>query len=164
MKWYYILGMISYGIFLFQFLLSVIGADTDLDVDLDGDADLDASSLFSFKGLIHFLMGFSGWLMLVGKISYFTVCTAVVVGVVFMILLFYLYKLCMRFHSEPTEKSGVNLIGYTVKVITVFKDGTCLCAPANLPYQEIQCYSSSPVKAGDLRTISSYKNGKYNIS
>ena len=65
MEWYYILGIISYGIFIVQFILSNLGfGDTDIDIDLDGDIDFDVSDLLSFKGLIHFLMGFSGWLSL----------------------------------------------------------------------------------------------------
>ena len=34
--------------------------DTDIDVNADGNADIDMSSVLSFKGLIHFCMGF-GW-------------------------------------------------------------------------------------------------------
>ena len=38
MEWYYILGAISYGIFILQFLISLFGpTDTDLDVDFDGN-------------------------------------------------------------------------------------------------------------------------------
>ena len=65
MEWYYVLGIISYGIFIVQFILSNLGfGDTDIDIDLDGNVDFDVSDLLSFKGLIHFLMGFSGWLSL----------------------------------------------------------------------------------------------------
>ena len=59
LEWYYILGMVSYGIFLIQFILSFILGDFNIDVDFDGDSDFDSSSVLSFKVLIHFLMGFS---------------------------------------------------------------------------------------------------------
>lgn len=39
-----------------------LGGDTDLDVDLDGELDMDVSDIVSFKGLVHFVMGASGWL------------------------------------------------------------------------------------------------------
>lgn len=155
--------MISYGIFIVQFIISLFGGDTDIDIDFDGNSDFDIGSLFSFKGLIHFTMGFSGWLMLAKEVNWFTICIAIVVGIAFMVILYYLYRLCMRFHSEPTERIGVGLVGRTVTIITVLENGWCLCAPVNLPYQELRCYSSSPIKAGELRTISSYKNGTYNI-
>ena len=79
MEWYYVLGIISYSIFIVQFILSNLGfGDTDIDIDLDGDADFDVSDLLSFKGLIHFLMGFSGWLMLSGTVNVFTIVIAVI--------------------------------------------------------------------------------------
>lgn len=163
MEWYYILGIISYGIFIVQFLLSNFGGDTELDVDFDGEGDFDTSSLLSFKGLIHFAMGFSGWLMVTKEVNAYTICIAIVIGILFMVLLYYLYKLCMQFHSEPTEKNGVELIGHMAVVTLAFNDGDCICSPLGLPYREIRCFSSTPVKAGDIRIIDSYKNGIYNI-
>lgn len=164
MEWYYILGIISYGIFIIQFVLSNFGGDTELDVDFDGEGDFDTSSLLSFKGLIHFAMGFSGWLMLTGKVTTFTICMGIVIGFIFMLLLYYLYKLCMKFHSEPTERNGMELVGYGVYVILILPDGACLCAPLGLPYRELRCSSKTPVKIGDIRIIDSYKDGVYSIS
>lgn len=36
--------------------------DIDIDVNVDGNVDIDMSSVFFFKGLIYFCMGF-GWFM-----------------------------------------------------------------------------------------------------
>lgn len=165
MEWYYILGIISYGIFIIQFLLSsFFGGDTEIDVDFDGEGDFDTSSLLSFKGLVHFAMGFSGWLMLTGKVTVLTVCTGVLIGVIFMMLLYYLYKLCMHFHSEPTEKDGMELIGHPVTVIFVWPERNyCVGVPVGLPYREIQCFSSTPLNIGDRKTITSYTNSIYQI-
>lgn len=58
---YYILGGIAYGIFILQFIISWVAGEFDVDVDFDGDADFDVSDVVSFKGFIHFLMGFGGW-------------------------------------------------------------------------------------------------------
>lgn len=163
MEWYYILGIISYGIFILQFILSNFGGDAELDIDFDGEWDIDTSSLLSFKGLIHFAMGFSGWLMLTGKVTTFTVCIGIAIGVLFVIALYYLYKLCMKLNSEPTEKNGPELVGYKVVVTLAFTDGQCICAPLDLPYREIPCFSDTPTKNGDIRTIGSYKRGIYNL-
>lgn len=163
MEWYYILGVISYGIFIVQFIFSLFGGDTDLDVDFDGESDFNASSLLSFKGLIHFAMGFSGWLMLTEEVTPVTVCIGIITGLLFMILLYYLYKLCMKFHSEPTERRGVGLVGYNVIVSLVLHDGTCMCNPVGLPYQEIRCLPLTSTKVGDVKNISSYENGIYKI-
>ena len=163
MEWYYTLGIISYGIFIIQFLLSLFGGDTDLDVDFDGESDFDASSLLSFKGLVHFAMGFSGWLMLVGEVSLITICIGIIAGLIFMVILYYLYKLCMRFHSEPTEKRGVELVGHNVVVSLILHDGICICSPVGFPYQELRCIPLTPTKVGDVKNISSYENGIYKI-
>lgn len=164
MEWYYILGIISYGIFIVQFLLSNFGGDIELDVDFDGNTDFDVSSLLSFKGLIHFAMGFSSWLMITGEVTIISLIIAACLGIIFMIILFYLYKLCLKLHSEPTNKEGIELVGRTVTVIYVFSEDNCICTVNNLPYKEIKCSSSTPVKAGDIKIISSYENGTYYLN
>ena len=57
---YFFAALVSTGIFLLQFILSIFfgSMDTDIDVNADGNADIDMSSVLSFKGLIHFCMGF----------------------------------------------------------------------------------------------------------
>lgn len=165
MEWYYILGIISYGIFIIQFILSNLGGDIDLDVDFDGESDFDVGSLLSFKGLVHFAMGFSGWLMIVGKVTTFTICIGIIAGILLMVILYYLYKLCMRLHLEPTEKSGVELVGYKVTVVYAYVNSVkCLCTPIGFPYRELLCVSDTPVKIGDQRIISSYEHGIYKLT
>ena len=82
MEWYYILGIISYGIFIVQFLLSNLfgWGDLDLDIDFDGEPDFGLGDVLSFKGLVHFAMGFSGWLMLAGKVTLTTLAIASVIA------------------------------------------------------------------------------------
>ena len=55
---YFFAALVSTGIFLLQFILSIFfgSMDTDIDVNADGNADIDMSSVLSFKGLIHFCM------------------------------------------------------------------------------------------------------------
>ena len=62
---YYGLAIVSYGIFIIRFILSWIGGD----FEIDADADLDISDVASFKGLTHFIMGFSGWMSIKSLIS-----------------------------------------------------------------------------------------------
>lgn len=163
MAWYYILGIISYGIFLVQFLLSNIGiGDTDFDVDFDGEADFDASDLLSFKGLIHFAMGFSGWLMVAGKVTVASLAAASVIGFLFMVILYYAYKVCMKFNSEPTVKLGKDLIGTTVKVGCPYPNGQCLCYLPDCT--EITCKVDREVRIGEVLKIDSFESGIYHVS
>lgn len=165
MEWYYILGVISYGIFIVQFILSNFGwGDTDLDVDFDGEADFSVSDLVSFKGLVHFVMGFSSWLMITGKITAATVSIAVLVGLIFVFILYLVYKLCMKLNSEPTVKQGSDLVGKKVIVYSVLSEGKCMCFPMNESYYEIICKCTTPVKPGEIRTIDSFESGVYQIS
>ena len=53
-----IIALVTTGIFLIQFVLSIFFGDLDADVDVDTDI----SSVVSFKGLTHFGIGF-GWYM-----------------------------------------------------------------------------------------------------
>lgn len=169
MEWYYTLGIISYGIFIVQFCLSFVGGeDTDIDVDFDGEADFSFSDLISFKGLVHFLMGMSGWLMITGKVTPLNVIIACLIGVAFMVILYYIYKLTMKLQSVPTKKSGIELIGVPVTIylmIESISDKHCICTFCNGGVtEEINCVASTPVKVGDKRIILDYKNGIYHIS
>lgn len=163
MEWYYILGIVSYGIFIVQFILSNLGiSDTDIDVDFDGNVDFDVSSLLSFKGLVHFAMGFSGWLMLSGKVTTIDFAIAAVIGIIFMIILYYLYRLCMKFNSEPTTKVGIQLVGSSATVYVPYVGDKYICT---LPdSRELVCVSSSRLTPGDVVKIESYINGVYHVS
>lgn len=165
MEWYYILGIISYSIFIIQFILSNLGiSDTDLDIDFDGNIDFDVGDLLSFKGLIHFAMGFSGWLMLTGKVTVLTISCACCVGILFMLLLYFIYRICMKFNSEPTIKSKSDLVGEVVIVYVPLSNGKCICKVNAPNYTEIMCKADTNVQMGDILTIKSYKDGIYYIS
>lgn len=172
MEWYYILGIISYGIFLLQFGLSFIGGDTevdsDIDVDFDGEGDFSFSDLISFKGLIHFLMGLSGWLMVTGKVTVINVFFACIIGFLFVLILYYIYKLALSLQSVPTKKNGIELVGYPATIYLTMENISekhCICTIYNGGVtEEINCVASSPVKVGDIRIILDYKNGIYYIS
>lgn len=165
MEWYYILGIISYGIFIIQFILSIFGwGDIDLDIDFDGETDFDVGDLISFKGLVHFTMGFSSWLMAVGKVTTTTISIAVLTGIVFVFFLYLAYQLCMKLNSEPTAKQGVGLIGERVYVYVVLKNDQCICSVIDAPYSEIVCECTTPVQVGQVKTIMSFNSGIYQIS
>ena len=114
---YYIVAVIVYDIFIVRFILSWIGGDFDID------ADLDLSDVVSFKGLTHFLMGFSGWLSVKSftthNIMWYDYLIAFILGVIFVIILYYVYKFLMKLENKPQVLSGKDLIGSTAKVYLV---------------------------------------------
>ena len=109
----YIVALVVYGIFIIRFILSWIGGD----FDLDGDIDLDVSDVVSFKGLTHFLMGASGWLSVkqytTHSIMWYDYLIAFCVGILFIVMLFQLYKFMMKLESKPTILTGKDLVGST---------------------------------------------------
>ena len=163
MEWYYVLGIISYGIFIIQFGLSFLGfGDLDIDIDLDGDVDFDISDLLSFKGLIHFLMGFSGWLMAGGTVNLPAIVAAILMGFVFMIMLYLLYKICMKFNTESTIKTGIKLIGTTATVYVPYLDNKYICLLKD--GREIVCTSEDPLEAGNTVRINDFVSEIYYVS
>lgn len=57
---YFFAALVSTGIFLLQFILSIFfgSMDTDIDVNADGNADIDMSSVLSLQRTDSFLHGF----------------------------------------------------------------------------------------------------------
>jgi len=112
MAWYTILFITTFVIFAVKMIMSWCFGDLELDVDFDGDSDFDTSSAFSFKGLIHFLMGFSAYLLLrssmetvekVNGIAQFDVMDYVygtIIGVILVFLLIWGYGLAMKATHE----------------------------------------------------------------
>lgn len=120
MDWYYILFFIVFTIFIIKNIISWVAGEVDVDFDLDGDIDFDISSMFSFKGVLHFLLGFSAYLSLVSyfygntKIIFADYLTAIIVGFAFMIGLWYLYKLMMKFNHVNYDNPDFSGMDCTV--------------------------------------------------
>ena len=116
MAWYNILFVAVFALFFVKLCISLFAGDLDLDVDLDGDTDADSSSIFSFKGVLHFLVGFSTFLaakahflsaeMIVNsnstvQFSTFDYVYAIVAGLIFMFLLYFGYKIAIKANATP---------------------------------------------------------------
>ena len=164
----YIVALVVYGIFIIRFILSWVGGD----FDLDGDLDLDVSDVVSFKGLTHFLMGASGWLSVkqytTHSIMWYDYLIAFCVGIVFIVMLFQLYKFMMKLESKPTILTGKDLIGrsaiiynktaydgtlYKYEITVSNNNGTIEC-----PAVSDQCY-----QINDVVTIKEYDGAYYII-
>lgn len=166
---YYLLAAISYGIFIVQFILSWFGGDTDLDVDLDGE--LDMSDIVSFKGLVHFVMGASGWLCIKHSVSHsiewYDYLIALICGILFVVILYYLYKLCLKLQHQVIPEKGEALVG-RIGTITIPNDisggSSVILVEINGMLQELSAYAEEEHKTyknGDKVRISKFENGKY---
>ena len=163
---YYAVALTVYSIFIIRFILSWIGADFDID------ADIDIGDVVSFKGLTHFLMGFSGWLSVKSYITHnvmwYDYLIALILGVIFVILLYFVYKLLISLETKPQILSGKQLIGKTGKIYVILEPEDSIkkyiiTVGNGLGTQEYPAKSNNSYKLGDEVVISDYVNAYYII-
>ena len=163
---YYAIALIVYSIFIIRFILSWVGADFDID------ADVDIGDVVSFKGLTHFLMGFSGWLSVKSYITHnvmwYDYLIALILGVIFVILLYFVYKLLISLETKPQILFGKQLIGKTGKIYVILEPEDSIkkyiiTVGNGLGTQEYPAKSNNSYKLGDEVVISDYVNAYYII-
>ena len=163
---YYAIALIVYSIFIIRFILSWIGADFDID------ADIDIGDVVSFKGLTHFLMGFSGWLSVKSYITHnvmwYDYLIALILGVIFVILLYFVYKFLISLETKPQILFGKQLIGKTGKIYVILEPEDSIkkyiiTVGNGLGTQEYPAKSNNSYKLGDEVVISDYVNAYYII-
>ena len=163
---YYAIALIVYSIFIIRFILSWIGADFDVD------ADIDIGDVVSFKGLTHFLMGFSGWLSVKSYITHnvmwYDYLIALILGVIFVILLYFVYKFLISLETKPQILFGKQLIGKTGKIYIILEPEDSIkkyiiTVGNGLGTQEYPAKSNNSYKLGDEVVISDYVNAYYII-
>ena len=163
---YYAVALTVYSIFIIRFILSWVGADFDVD------ADIDISDVVSFKGLTHFLMGFSGWLSVKSYITHnvmwYDYLIALILGVIFVILLYFVYKFLISLETKPQILFGKQLIGKTGKIYIILEPEDSIkkyiiTVGNGLGTQEYPAKSNNSYKLGDEVVISDYVNAYYII-
>lgn len=171
-QFYYLAAAIVYGIFIIRFILSWVGGDFDLDMDADGDIDL--GDVVSFKGATHFLMGFFGWLSVkcwtIHNIEWWDYLIAFGLGVLFVILLYFVYKFMMSLEKKPQVLAGKQLIGKEAKVYlkTGYDSLDDMCkyiiiVNNNVGPLEVPAKSKSVYNVEDSVVISDFANAYYII-
>lgn len=171
---YFLAALVSSGIFLLQFILSLLfgSTDTELDVNANGNADIDMSSVLSFKGLIHFCMGF-GWFMFLCRPPYSILqyLGASASGILFVFLLAWIYKLCCKLKQENKAEQGKELIGRKCEIYACGKETAAkgkeyiVYIAINGAQRELNVRSkdSKEYREGDILTLKEYKDGIYYI-
>jgi prepilin signal peptidase PulO-like enzyme (type II secretory pathway) len=92
MAWYVIVLIVASALFLLSTLGSVFLGDLDMDADWSAGSGFLVSDLLSFKGLIHFTIGFSLALTLMQGLSLVSAVLGVLTGIVFVATLYYFYR------------------------------------------------------------------------
>jgi membrane protein implicated in regulation of membrane protease activity len=165
---YYAVAVVVYSIFIIRFVLSWIGAD----FDVDADADLDLSDVVSFKGLTHFLMGSSGWLsarsLINHDVQWWDYLIAFAIGILFVIILYFVYKFLTSLETKPVALYGTHLIGREGTVYLIVDDeGECnkyiITVDNNVGTVEVSAKSVKEYSVGDKVKIFDYENAYYII-
>ena len=159
---YYAVALTVYSIFIIRFILSWVGADFDVE------ADVDVSDVVSFKGLTHFLMGFSVKSYITHNVMWYDYLIALILGVIFVILLYFVYKLLISLETKPQILSGKQLIGKTGKIYIILEPEDSIkkyiiTVGNGLGTQEYPAKSNNSYKLGDEVVISDYVNAYYII-
>lgn len=153
-----IIALVTTGIFLIQFVLSIFFGDLDADVDVDADI----SSVVSFKGLTHFGIGFGWYMYLAGNAEIQSYAIGILVGLFFVFAVWFLYKKAYQLQQVNRSEATNELVGrectiyfkqsenrYTVQVS---RDGAM---------REIDVISESgkTYQTGDRTVITRYQDG-----
>ena len=165
---YYGVAAIVYGIFIIRFALSWIGGD----FELDADADLDISDVVSFKGATHFLMGVSGWLsvksLVTHNVMWYDYLIAFALGVIFVIILYYVYKFLMTLELKPISPTGKQLVGRASKIYLVIDKESefhkyIITVETTFGTKELPAKSTKKYQIGDKAMILDYNDAYYII-
>jgi len=166
----YGITIVIYSVFIIRFILSWVGGDFDLD--MDSDMDLDLGDVVSFKGATHFLMGFFGWLSTANLVNHtilwYDYLIAFGIGVVFVIILFYLYKFMLKLECKPNILKGKQLIGQSAKIyLHCGKDGELykyiIVTNNGTGTVELPACSYRQYNIDDMTTITNYEGAYYII-
>ena len=163
-----LIALVSTGIFLLQFIMSVFFGGLDIDVDGDANADFDIGSFFSFKGMVHFLIGFGWTKALFPGNGWYTFAIAVAVGLVFMIALFYSYLLAFRLQNLRKPERADALVGRVGRIYINEGDGRyTIFVERDGAERELDVVSESgrtDYKTDERVTIERYAQNKYYIA
>ena len=153
-----IIALVTTGIFLIQFVLSIFFGDIDADVDMDADI----SSVVSFKGLTHFGIGFGWYMYLAGNTEMQSYVIGILVGLFFVLAVWFLYKKAYQLqqvnHNEQTDQ----LVGR--ECVIYFKQSDSkytVQTTRDGAMREVDVISESgkTYQTGDRTIITSYKDG-----
>ncbi len=153
-----IIALVTTGIFVIQFVLSIFFGDIDADVDVDADI----SSVVSFKGLTHFGIGFGWDMYLAGNTEIQSYVIGILVGLFFVLAVWFLYKKAYQLqqvnHSEQTDQ----LVGRECTIYFKQSDSKyTVQTTRDGAMREVDVISESgkTYQTGDRTIITSYKDG-----
>lgn len=150
-------AIVATAIFLVQFIVSIFFGDIDTDVDMDTDL----GSVISFKGLTHFCIGM-GWYMYISQgtdISSYVV--GILVGLVFVLVLWFLYKKAWQLQNENRPEKPETLLGRECTIYTQNGDRYVVQIAVNgaLREMDVRSLEGRKYRTGDRAVIVRFESG-----
>lgn len=150
-------AIVATAIFLVQFIVSIFFGDIDTDVDMDTDL----GSVISFKGLTHFCIGM-GWYMYISQgtdISSYVV--GILVGLVFVLVLWFLYKKAWQLQNENRPEKPEALLGRECTIYTQNGDRYVVQIAVNgsLREMDVRSLEGRKYRTGDRAVIIRLESG-----
>lgn len=150
-------AIVATAIFLVQFIVSIFFGDIDTDVDMDTDL----GSVISFKGLTHFCIGM-GWYMYISQgtdISSYVV--GILVGLVFVLVLWFLYKKAWQLQNENRPEKPEALLGRECTIYTQNGDRYVVQIVVNgaLREMDVRSLEGRKYRTGDRAVIVRLESG-----
>jgi len=160
----YIIAGVTFCIFVLKLLCALIGFDFEADIDFDfGD-------IISFKGIVHFLMGFSGYLSIMFHNGTYSgtkdIVCAGIIGLIVMILLYFTYMLIYKLDSPHETKTGEQLVGRKATINSIEdkeKHLYSIDVVVNMNSITVRAQSDKSYRVGDEVIISQFKDNLYLI-
>ena len=153
-----IIAVVTTGIFVIQFILSIFFGDIDADTDVDADI----SSVVSFKGLTHFGIGFGWYMYLIGNTDIQSYAVAILIGLFFVFAVWFLYKKAYQLQQVNKTEKTEQLVGRECTIYFKQGDGRyTVQVSRDGAMREIDVISeaSKSYQTGDKTIIMTYKEG-----
>lgn len=157
-----IIALVTTGIFLVQFVLSIFFGGIDADTDMDADI----SSLVTFKGLTHFGIGFGWYMYLAGNTEIQSYAIAFLIGLFFMVAVWFLYKKAYQLQQENRAETTEQLVGRECTIYFQQSNGRYTVeVNRNGAMREVDVHSETEkvYQTGERTVITGYKDGKLYI-
>lgn len=107
-------------IFCIQMILNIFGGDIDIDTDIDAD------DIISFKGILHFLLGFSVYITVLGEINFINIMGGLISGFIFAFVLYKTYKFIYKLGSSKIREEYSELVYRECEIYTNLGNGKYL--------------------------------------
>ena len=146
-----IIAVVTTGIFVIQFILSIFFGDIDADTDVDADI----SSVVSFKGLRWYMY-------LIGNTDIQSYAIAILIGLFFVFAVWFLYKKAYQLQQVNKTERTEQLVGRECTIY--FKQGGSrftVQVSRDGAMREVDVVSEMDImyQTGDKTIITGYEDG-----